>query len=161
LYFAKNVESVIMPVDMAYDSERWTEFQLKTWGLKARIVINTVVKWLSKYFDKTQINEHQAAIENKNWNKVCKVGEANVVFIKTIGHFLSASPVNDRFDQLRTEPYPYAHESPCEKPEGFKLNCRRFAEIINKMQKVVKGLLLISDSIFNFNKLLFFITRLS
>ena len=32
----------------------------------ARIVINTVDNWLSKYFDKTQINEHQATIENKN-----------------------------------------------------------------------------------------------
>jgi hypothetical protein len=30
LYFAKNVESIIMPVDMAYDSARWIEFQLKT-----------------------------------------------------------------------------------------------------------------------------------
>ena len=74
------------------------------------------------------------------------------MFIKTIGHFLSASPVKDKFDQLRIEPYPYAHESPCEKPEGFKLNCRRFAEIISRLQKAVKGLTLISDFRFNFDK---------
>ena len=80
------------------------------------------------------------------------------MFIKTIGHFRSASPVKDKFDQLRTDPYPYAHESPCEKPVGFKLNCRRFAEIINRLQKAVKGLPLVSDFSFNFNKLFDYIS---